>query len=441
MEHPIDYNPTQPLVLYRTTPWTEIIRILRVLGGFCLEQKKTNDDPIFDNIIFLTDKFLANIPDIDRDDPDGIMDVQLMSFIDVELVRGFIDEPDNEELQTQLVFELTTVAAALNLLDGIDMYPADGLIDFLVGVQNKNATYNMVQFVYSLRQFVQGHHRLEVVQYAIPVLGFFKEQELIETNMVWRDAFVIALLLDLVWYNYRSLSEIEKRFLCSNYFYTAIMMGVPVQKILEDHLYEVRDILDYGIESERIAQSLEENKENVVVDTESGQTESFLSLIKKINLQFREKAREGFNQQRFIQDLYATKPDADKYSSWLRQALYIFFRAQNADLVEDNFTHEEFGDYEAAKKDTMDLLRWSIDEKNFDKIVAYFKGRSPKVKLSAFLYKFQSYEDLTKEDVQDHYLALSAALKKGGVIPEDEDIIEFHEEDGAFHWNNNIGGR
>ena len=90
------------------------------------------------------------------------------------------------------------------------------------------------------------------------------------------------------------------------------------------------------------------------------------------------------------------------------------------------------------KGELMKLLAYFAYDGEFERAIEYFKDEKSKVPLRIFLEYLR--EAVGLEDVVNaqNGLSFTEALREAGLLPANQDIIEYHEQDGQFHWNEDI---
>jgi hypothetical protein len=438
MEQKTFQKPTQALDLYRVNSFDNIVTSLQTLFGFCAEKIENNQTEPFGPLLELADRILVISKEPGVSEIDRKINKQLFQLVDVDLIASFIDNPEEEAIANELEVELGLIASALGLLEGQDVYPEVVMYEIL-SFRNSDAKIDIPTYINSLREYVDGGDRLEVIQAAIAHLGLVYENEDFYQGATWLDALIITLLLDIVWTGYGSLSPEGKKILLTNYLHTSVVLGVPIEYLLDQFFVnQTRTIIDMGVEAALLSRAVKENTEQIVVNTTTGDQKALSVIFKEID-QLAEKSDDsGFAVQKYIKNIYAGQEYGDEHTSWMRQLLHVYARIQNGGFIQENYLLEEEKERLKDKEELTQVIQWSLKKKNFGKFVSYYKQKDPRVPLSAYLFRVSVNEDLSKQDIQDHYLALSQALQEGGVLQEGVDLIEYHEDDDAFHWNEDL---
>jgi len=68
----------------------------------------------------------------------------------------------------------------------------------------------------------------------------------------------------------------------------------------------------------------------------------------------------------------------------------------------------------------------------------YFKNKNPVVPIKAFLNKLREVVPLENEDSVQALARLTGLFHQARIIPSSQELIEFHEQDGKFHWNEKL---
>jgi hypothetical protein len=147
-----------------------------------------------------------------------------------------------------------------------------------------------------------------------------------------------------------------------------------------------------------------------------------------------DKMLDEERQKAFIHDLYEDKENVVLYEQWLDETFAIYFHLKNADLIPSNRGHELFAD-EVYVNEVVKLMSWfGIGDASEDDFVAYFSQERPLVSLNNFINELKATLHLDKEFDANNCLEFTRILHEHGLLPADEELIVFHEEDGTFHW-------
>ncbi len=259
-----------------------------------------------------------------------------------------------------------------------------------------------------------------------------------EKPMEWEEALVLYSLLDVLYYRFFKLTSADRWFVLQNYFYKAIVCDLPVKKVLQDYLRDCDSTFDYMIRCSELKDCLSGNLENVPVDLAKDEKQQLLFLLKNFISRSGGDGLGGYKMEEFLQGLYKDKIGRDASVSWLREAFVIILHINDASLI-DWFEEREVGSEEKAAEDKVKLLFYvGFGGQILHRVVEYFKDRDSKISLRVFFQTLRENIDLIDEKKLVKIFDFSEALKNNNLLDSNLELIEFHESDSSFHWNEEL---
>lgn len=256
-----------------------------------------------------------------------------------------------------------------------------------------------------------------------------------EKPMEWEEALVLYSLLDVLYYRFFKLTGADRWFVLQNYFYKAIVCDLPVKKVLQDYLRDCDSTFDYMIRSSELKDCLSSNLENVPVDLEKDEKQQLLFLLKNFISRSGGDVLGGYKMEEFLQGLYKDKIGRDASVSWLREAFVIILHINDASLI-DWYKDREVGSEERASEDKVKLLSYvCFGGTILHRVVDYFNNKGNIVSLGVFIQALKESIDLTDENMVKKILDFGEVLKENNLLGGGSVLLEFHESDGKFHWN------
>jgi len=350
--------------------------------------------------------------------------------------KRLIDEFSKTELRNQnalvlkLYDHLKLLCVAAGGLSDFEMYAPEEIKNIF---SQAGTNYDKFRFLYTCRQIALGFDREKYLDVLIPFM--FLDEVLGRKEFNYEDILTYSVLIKVLWSNFAFMIDSDKEASLQNYFYKAIVIGVPVSAVLEDYLYTNSfNQMTYLEEHIELIKILEENKEDILVfQYNKFSYKSLMSIIQMYETKVgKAHVIDGFAQQQFLNEFYQTLRGKDKYTGWILEVFRIFFHIRKVDLVEIP-AYEERNEFKEYSDEVLDLLFYVTEERYWPKLVEYYKQKNPLVPLNVIL-RYCSYDfDLEKEAAVERFLKLAELLKNEGIF--DKDIIEFHEEDNKFHWN------
>lgn len=288
------------------------------------------------------------------------------------------------------------------------------------------------EVVHSAVEYMRNEDRPEIVTAIFDQLEKNNKHHRFFYN--WDAAVVFVLSLHAAYYRFSFLSEEKQLFLLRHYFYRAIATGVPVREKLSEALYETRTVIAYAARCKQYLDVLEANDEEIPM----GDT---VSVWKNLVQKYLQEVQGDFTleekQRKFVHTIY-TDAGSEQYQAWLFDAIAVYSHIKNADLIDHN-RGSEMAEIDLYHNDLVMLVAFSaIGMAGEEKIATYYAKEHPRVPLKALLRELKEHTVLQGEAVIQNFLELTTIFRKHGLIKNDEDLIVFHEADGAFHWNEDI---
>ncbi len=263
-----------------------------------------------------------------KDAPLLIVDQFLLTFLDADLVKEVLLHPDDADLRNALAIQLGFIAAGTNNIPNIDSYTDEELKLIFKG---DGSFYDEAVFVYTLREMVSGQPDSSIISALFATLRPVTELDDIEAKYFWDDAFVLSMMLHVIWKNIGVLSNLEQQTLLQNYFYRAIVAGVPVRVWLAEAAEERPETMIQW------SQMLSRSREHVPTNTRERTGEAFSSLVNRYLAEVLGEQISTLAQEKFLKTVYQNQPNKEVYSVWLREALVIVYHVKNGDLLEYSY--------------------------------------------------------------------------------------------------------
>lgn len=256
----------------------------------------------------------------------------------------------------------------------------------------------------------------------------------------WGEMLIYSLLIHLFYYRFEILPREAQLPILQGYFYRGIVLGAPVRQKISEALYQTTNAISFTLADKVFYEALSDSLEKITAETvEPGREKRELKLLKEVIERYIKLAgadpENGYKQQQFVKDFYKDKPNAEHYGRWLHEVISLYVHLRNADLIEKN-AGSELSISEVVTNDTIKLIAWfGLGENGASDIVKYFSQENMPVKLGGFLYSLSRVADLNKKETVENCVILNSNLHKYKLLTDDKELIEFHEDDGKFYWN------
>lgn len=320
------------------------------------------------------------------------LELNILSLFDVGLARFFVDDFNKHQISDKniseefpdLSLQVNVLSAFTDLSFGADFYTTEEWAEILKGkISDPDVDFKKL-FATLLEVSKISDQSYDLHLRAVNFLDSFQDK--IATPIDWKYSVLINFLLNFLYNRFDKLSETDRKLLLEKYFYAAIILGVPVRATIQKRLREFQWVVPYVDFSFELSGYLEANKE-------------ILSIKPAEGLEISEKLKSS------------------SLIDWLKEG--------------DSFLNYE------NREDLLRLYAYFAFGGNFDKIVEYY-SQSPKIPLKIFLQNLSVVADLKDNNTVQLCLNLAEVLKRQNLLPADNDIIEFHESDNQFHWNEKI---
>lgn len=430
-------TPTKTDTIYNYFSRNSWQMVLSALTDF---QKSVPVGPVNPNdaeIREFVDNILGFFAITDREEMDVNHIRAIVSLFDVSLLKRYSENPNDQDVAEELYEQLNLLNAGFGLISGIkEMDPSEV---FLALSDNGRFEEVKERFYYTCRTAIKGQDIRKYSAIIMPLLAV--DEFALEEQFTWNEILMYSLLLQIVWLNFSNFEIGDQEVLVQKYFYKAIIAGVSVRQILTNLIMNSEDVYIYTIWHSFLIQAIEKNKELVVIGKpEDNLVRDFFGLITSYRTRVGEKFLNGLEQKNYITALYDGREKKEHLVMWLMEAFFIYLNIKTGNLVsyerysgQKNDQETEIYINEFAK-----LYEWFFFETDWDKIVLYYQKPEVKVPLVAFLRGCHDIFDLESETAVERITKFSEFLHQNGLLPKDQDVLEFHETDGKIHWNEKI---
>lgn len=256
----------------------------------------------------------------------------VLSFLDKETIREFLEDPIDQEIRDALSIQLIMMASALHVSPiEIHSYTNEELDLILKG----EGLYDDGFFALTVHDIISDDLELDDPAKLVRTLLPLKDQEDRDRQFFWNDAFMFSLMMHGVWKTFPNLNDNDQQFLLQNYFYQGIVCGAPVRFSLQEAAMQQNAGGKGQAAIANYLRVLSENKEFIPLNTDNFQGKKLSILVPE----FLGKVAGGeeigtIAQERYINSYYRDQVNRDAYSAWLREALSIILRLRNGNIVE-----------------------------------------------------------------------------------------------------------
>lgn len=238
-----------------------------------------------------------------------------------------------------------------------------------------------------------------------------------DTRFSWEDAVFFTVFLHVMWMNFVRYGEREQQTLLQRFFYRAIAADVNVRSSLEEILYRTYTLVDYLERNAFLVEGLRLNTE----------------VVNGVSL----KDVLAVNPNTSPEQLLTTLKEKPVELRVMKKIMEFFPLLANAQLIERNHRGEKTEkdlDVERVAK----VVEMFLVKDSWGKFAEYYSQENPEVPFVRIYNELKENMDLEKDAAVEMLLSFSEFLHEKNILSNDQELIEFHEDDGKFHWNENL---
>jgi hypothetical protein len=344
------------------------------------------------------------------------LDKQMFNFIDSDLIWQFLSSPDKDKMSL-LADNLKLVNAAIGEEDNLVRYNS-AEISACLNLSKKDFDY--FSLIFSLRQELLDQYNRDLVKAIFSYLqkiSIYKDWEI-------KELVVLIYLLNIVWKNFDFILPEEQSYLLSLFFYISVFSGIPVTDILKNSVYQTNNPVAFVVKNNFLAQALDKNIEIIPADEKLEQMVDLAEILKFFSTTDQEA-------NIFVKNNYKTSQKVLIDS--LTEVLSVYRGLHASNLIEKNYAGED-SEVDSYEQEVSNLLNWFIVKADWNKLLDYYKNKKVRVPFVVFIENLPRFIDLEKTAAAEKISEFTDLLKSNNIIPSDQEIIEFHESDGQFHW-------
>jgi len=248
------------------------------------------------------------------------LELDVIKYLNSNLLQNFIDHPDDKNNVDSFAKQIFFIYSALGNTLPVEVYSKLEMQEIIEG---EYVLYDDNTFVYSLNKIFNDQDKFGEYQTLLEKYFFREKPENLKYEMEWEDALIYSLFILFFWKNFSFATKEMQETLLKNYFYTAIVCGVPVKSILERFL-SVGTVEELNERRQMFFDALQESREEVPLDANFTEWKKLIEVIKAFSVRIK-GANSGFEQEEFLKTFYNNQEGRDIYRSWLREVLNIVF--------------------------------------------------------------------------------------------------------------------
>lgn len=334
MDNPINMPEVTPkannLFYYRLQNFDEV---KKALGDLLLAKEallKDGNEQTKELFVYV-DALSVNLSKYNPANLIDSIDISSVCLLPVSLINGYLSSKDSA-LCDLLSVQLSLICAATMTLPDRNFKNYD--FDELMLLQNGNdKIYDDIIFISTIRELIQ------IVEPDDRVAAIFTSLDAVNPELTdfnkfyWNNALVFGLIMQLVWKNFANFGILQQEFLLENYFYTAIVCGVSMDKILKLFLSSTVFEFDNAQANAAFFKALEANNEIIPTNTNLSSSERLTTLFSSYISKVYSGDIKTLVQEKFIQDIYRGQIGDNIFSNWLRISLNVYYSLRNKEYL------------------------------------------------------------------------------------------------------------
>ena len=255
---------------------------------------------------------------------------ELIRFLDADLLTDFLKNPDDKPTRDILSSQLALIGVATTPVSNVEPYDT---VELQKAIKGESGIYNDIALLSTLHRVLHGNDEALQSYYSLlfGLLPAIRPDDLFQ-NYSWEEAFMYAVLLQAVWSGFPGLTPERQQFLLQNYYYQAIVVGVPVRSYLQAFITgnPKAKPVDQMMLLERL---LDANREAVPTKTAGAESKLFVDVLREYMAALYGGEVSTLAQEKTVEDFYRGQSNAEVYTGWLRESLNIIYHLQRHDLV------------------------------------------------------------------------------------------------------------
>lgn len=276
------------------------------------------------------------------------------------------------------------------------------------------ATSDFSRLVYSLHDYFSDKIGFEIAGQIINYLDLKYKEASVQIDLP--DAVLFTIYLHFVFCYFEIFTEKQKVHLLQTYAYRAAVAGVDLQNLIRNDLYVTYTVIDYVENTGVYLNAIKTNTETLSGDAQKMiRVSDVLSQpLPDLNKLLTPEEFAGFN---LVADLYQ--------------------RLESGNIIEKNHRGDQV-EREEREKELSDIITWFFEDENWNKIADYYAHKDDALPIEVFFEQLKNNIDLEKPMAQEKMLKFNQFLHESQLIAPEEELIEFFEQDGTFHWNEEL---
>ena len=375
----------------------------------------------------------------DRNDTKEYSDGLALGVRKAMFERWEVEMAHNQALKSQVVAWLEKAHALrdhllliVTAIGSSEVLPLYTLVEIKAILNGERREYDESQLLFTLREAVfneeEAHDLVKVVvELLINQADAWQEME---TKIILR----YTILLEIVFRRFGRLAGVYQKALLRLYFYRSIVLGTPVRQYLSQTLAATANVVGYITEVKNYLDYLGQNVE-LVPAVKAGAVEQEKLLPEFFqDIRSQTKATTSKEIKQYSDNIYRGWESQGRHGEWLNEACDIYFKLEQASLINWFKQHDRGALDQKDEEMTRLLISFAFGGEYLD-IADYFKQEKPLISLDQLWRILKEKIDLQQEKNIDNILKFNEFLHRLAWLPEEQELIMFHEADGQWHWN------
>lgn len=313
-------NVNKNLYNFCAQNWDEVVSLLKKVADQQAENIATGVPVMVKFYQYFNDIFKI----VNRSKVASPLGNVVLKMIPVNLLKNFVDNPTDKANNDELSIKIMLASAALSEQPSLRFYT---ILEMQRIVSGDFAYYNDLAMAYSLNRLYFGLVAVEEKMENLAILMDYLHNNggvEMQTSIDWEAAVLFTMILQIVWTNFLFFTPEMQQLILKNYFFLAIVAGVPVKSLLAKYI-------NASTEEERLVKEkfffdcLQTSLENIPLDTSCTEWKKMMDVVKNYSVRLQGKQSSGFDQEEFVKGFYEGQEGRDAFRGWLRELLNIMF--------------------------------------------------------------------------------------------------------------------
>jgi len=257
------------------------------------------------------------------------IDMQMLSFFDIELASQFIADYKNESLYAEITEQLGLLFVAIGGIGEGHVYTVEQMKAFSL---DSNLVYDNIFLLHTLHNFALY---VEDEEYLIYFYDLFVKSvgNISKTQYDWKGAFSTAYFLQIFYRFFYILPHGHQENLLSNFLVFPFVINMPIRNLLS--FFIITEEKNTKENNDFVLGSILKSNESIPEKTDFSEWQKLSKVTSTYLVRAESDSTGSFAKEKYIQDLYKFQSNRDKFSIWLRDILNLADSLKKEEFVKE----------------------------------------------------------------------------------------------------------